>query len=371
MKVTKIEAIPFEIPYGKKLSWATGAADSADHVLVKIYTDEGITGISEAIPRPTIYGESQVSICYAIQYWFAPILIDQSPFSVNLFQKEMNKIYGNHTAKAALDMALFDIQSQFAKQPLFQFLGGDYPTGGIPLTWMAHLAEVKIMVQQVEDKYEQGYRSFKLKGGINHLQDMELVRVIRKELGKDVMLYLDANQGYSLTTAAYVVKVLSEYGVNIIEEPIAANKYVARRDFKLRYMSGFNEVNILGDDSTYTSSDVARELLDKTIDMVSVKTARTGVTESRKIMAIAEKFGAGVLIGTQGDSAIGTMLSAHIAAGLDILQFPAELSFFTMLPDDLLIHPPLVKGGSLFLPLSIGSGIVINEKAFAKYRKNL
>jgi muconate cycloisomerase len=189
-------------------------------------------------------------------------------------------------------------------------------------------------------------------------------------LGEEPLLYIDANQGYSPSTAAFVVKQCLEYGVNIIEEPIRKELYAARRDFKLRYLNGCSEVQVLGDDSVYSSFDVMRELEERSIDMISLKAARTGVTESRKIVVLAEQFGAGVLIGTQGDSAIGTMLSAHIAMGLGVLQYPAEQSFFTILPDDLLVKPPVIKEGRLFIPSLPGSGIELNKEAFARYRQD-
>jgi len=370
MKITKVEAIPFRIPYGKLLSWATGSADAAEHVLVRIHTDEGIVGLAESIPRPTIYGESQVSVCHAVLNWFAPILEGASPFDINRIHREMSQYFANHTAKAAIDMALYDIQAKAAGLPLCRFLGGEYSESGIPVTWMVHLDDLGSMVRQVQEKFEQGYRSFKLKGGTDAAKDVLLVRTIRRELGEEPLLYIDANQGYSPPEAAYVAKQCLEFGVTILEEPIRKELYAARKDFKQRQLNGCGEIQVLGDDSVYTPFDVMRELQERTIDLISLKTARTGVTDSRKIAAIAEQFGAGLLIGTQGDSAIGTMLSAQIAMGLGVLKYPAELSFFTILPGDLLEHPPVVRDGRLVIPCLPGSGVELNDRAFARYRQD-
>ncbi|EKN63450.1 enolase C-terminal domain-like protein [Schinkia azotoformans] len=365
MKIIEVEAIPFKIPYGKTLKWATGQADAADHVLIIIHTDEGIKGYAEAIPRPTIYGESQISIIKAIKDWFEPILLNKSPFSIHSIQLEINKFPGNFTAKGAIDMALYDIQARKAEQPLYHYLGGEYRS--ILLTWMVNLDTPEKMVDQVVEKYEQGFKSFKLKGGIDPVKDVEMVKIIRKNLGEKVFLYIDANQGYSLSAAGKIIRELNEYGISIIEEPLSSNAYV-RNFSKNRFLSASPEVSILGDESVFSAKDVLRELQADTIDMVSLKPARTGVTESRKVMTLIQLFGIDVLIGTQGETAIGTMQSAHIALGLNVVNYPAELSFFTIFKESIVLDLPKVKDGHLYLNESIGSGIEIDEDKLTFYR---
>ena len=365
MKITKVEVIPFNIPYGKTLKWATGEADAADHVLVIIHTNEGIKGYAEAIPRPTIYGESQVSIVKAINDWFEPILLNKNPYSIHSIQLEINKYPGNNTAKGAIDMALVDIQARKAAQPLYQYLGGEQRA--IPLTWMVNLDTPGKMIEQVIEKYEQGYKRFKVKGGIDPVQDVQLVKNIRDALGDRVFLYIDANQGYSLSSSGKVVKELSEYGVYLIEEPLPKDVYV-RKFSKNRFTNASPDVCILGDESVFTAQDVLRELKSDTIDLVSLKPARTGVTESKEIMTLVKLFGIDALIGTQGETAIGTLLSAHIALGLNVVNYPAELSFFTIFKDTLVAELPEIKNGELHLSNSIGSGIEIDEDRLTFYK---
>lgn len=365
MKIINVEAIPFNIPYGKILKWATGQAEAADHVLIIIHTDEGIKGYAEAIPRPTIYGESQVSIVKAIMDWFEPILLYKNPYSVNSIQLEMGKYPGNQTAKAAIDMALIDIQARKASQPMYKFLGGEKRS--IPLTWMVNLDTPIKMIDQVVEKYDQGYKNFKIKGGIDPSKEVELVKNIRNELGEKIFLYIDANQGYSISTASKVVRELTEYNVSLIEEPISKHAYV-RKFSKNRLLSASPDVCILGDESVFSPEDVLRELNSDIIDLVSIKPARTGVTDSKKIMTLVNLFGVDALIGTQGETAIGTMLSAHIALGLNVMNYPAELSFFTIFKETLVTELPEVKNGELFLNDAIGSGIKIDEDKLKFYR---
>ena len=367
MRITQVEAVPFCIPYGKRLSWATGSADGADHVLVILRTSEGITGCAEAIPRPTIYGESQASIVHAINTWFAPLLMGAHPFSAGAIEREMNKIYGNFTAKAAINMALFDIQAKSCGQPLYRYLGGEYPDGGLKLTWMVHLDEPSRMVAQVQEKFAEGYRCFKLKGGIDPAGDVRLVQMIREAVGAEAELYVDANQGYTVTDAGQILDQLFELGVRIVEEPLPVRQ-INRRQLQQKFARRSN-ICVLGDDSVYTPADVLRELEQGTIDMVSLKPARSGVSDSRKIVAIADLYGAPVLIGTQGESAIGTLHAAHIAAGLNVLKHPAELAFFTVLHEQLVTELPQVRQGKLHIPRHLpGSGIEIDDRQLSRFR---
>ena len=124
MKITSIEAIPFAIPYGKPMRFASGAVTVADHVLVRVHTDDGLVGVAEAPPRPYTYGESQTSIVSAISGWFAPALIGLDPFARETVRGLLGRTVGNHTAKGAVDIAIWDVLGKALGQPVTSLLGG-------------------------------------------------------------------------------------------------------------------------------------------------------------------------------------------------------------------------------------------------------
>ena len=124
MRVTSVESIPFRIPFTEKKIWARGALDAAEHVLVRIRTDNGLTGIAEAPPRPTIYGESLRSIIAAIEDWFGPAVLGIDPFETEKVLERFERWVGNPTARAAVEMALTDIKAQAAGVPVYKLLGG-------------------------------------------------------------------------------------------------------------------------------------------------------------------------------------------------------------------------------------------------------
>lgn len=136
MKITRIETIPFAIPYRKALRFASGEVGTAEHVLVRVRTEDGITGTAEAPPRPFTYGETQASIIAVIDTVFAPQILGESALRREAIWTRLARTVGNPTAKAALDMALWDVIGQSLGVSVTELLAGS-PTGCGSPTWSA------------------------------------------------------------------------------------------------------------------------------------------------------------------------------------------------------------------------------------------
>jgi L-alanine-DL-glutamate epimerase-like enolase superfamily enzyme len=164
MKIVRIEAIPFAIPYVKPLKFASGEVRTADHVLLRVHTDEGLTGTAEAPPRPYTYGETQESIIAVIEKIFAPQLLGLSALEREAVHARLDRTVGNPTAKAAIDMALWDIVGQAAGMSVSGLLGGF--TDRMRVCHMVGFAPATDMVaeaQRIRDTY--GITTFKVKVG--------------------------------------------------------------------------------------------------------------------------------------------------------------------------------------------------------------
>ncbi len=112
MKIVRTEAIPFAIPYAKPLKFASGEVHTADHVLVRVHTDDGLTGTAEAPPRPYTYGETQESIVAVIDKILAPQILGLTALEREAVQARLDRTVGNPTAKAAIDMALWTFSAR-------------------------------------------------------------------------------------------------------------------------------------------------------------------------------------------------------------------------------------------------------------------
>jgi L-alanine-DL-glutamate epimerase-like enolase superfamily enzyme len=216
MKITQVEARPFSIPMKITTKWARGSQSAAEHVLVKVSTDEGIIGFAEAPPRPTIYGESTASIKFAIDNWLAPSVIGKAPFEMERIWEGFDRIPANNTAKGAIDIAVHDILGKMFNLPCHKLLGGWIDR--IRMSWCVNLNPIAEMVKEAQDMITAyGFKTLKLKVGVDPVKDLAMVRAMRKELGDDVMLYVDVNQGYDPYTAVRVLNQMMESNIVLAE----------------------------------------------------------------------------------------------------------------------------------------------------------
>ncbi len=139
MKVESVEAIPFSIPFDKPVRFASGQVEVADHVLVRVRTSDGVTGVAEAPPRPYTYGETQTSIVAAVQTLFAPAVVGLPLLAREQVRARVGRTVGNPTAKAALDMALWDAWARPAASRCTSCSAAS-PTPSRSATWSASTA---------------------------------------------------------------------------------------------------------------------------------------------------------------------------------------------------------------------------------------
>ena len=364
MKITDVNTIPFRIPFKKPTAWARGKIDAAEHVLVKVSIDEGVVGIAEAPPRPSIYGESMQSIKSAIDNWLGPMIVGMNPFEIEKMWDKFDMIAGNPTAKGAIDIALHDIIGKVLNIPCYMFFG--YWTDKVKLSWCVNLNPLKDMVKEGTEMIENfGFKALKLKAGLDPEKDLEMVKTMRREVGDGILLYVDANQGYDPFTAVTVIKAMMEYNISIVEEPCLVWDKKGRKMVAQRV-----DIPLMGDESCLTPGDVMREIELDCLRVVSIKTARTGFSLSKRIVHLCEQAGIRNLHGFQGDTSVGTLASAHLCAALKNTSFfyPSEISFFLHLTDDFLKEPIMIKDGYLELKDKPGLGIEVDEKKFETFK---
>ena len=285
MKIDKVEAIPLAIPYRRPFGFASGRVTAADHVLVRITTDDGLVGHGEAPPRPYTYGETASSIVAAVRDLFGPVLVGADPFARERIRADLDRTVANNAAKGAVDVALWDLVGQACGQPVHVLLG--HAADDVRAAHMIGLGTPAEMVADaVEVRDDHGVDAFKIKVGRELDVDMAAVRALRTELGDGVELYADANRGWDADTAIVASRRLADHGVSMLEEPNPAADVLGRR----RIVAA-SPIPVVGDESTITLGGVARSLLDGDSEAISVKVARTGFTDSAKIVGLCEGLG--------------------------------------------------------------------------------
>ncbi|HKP42216.1 mandelate racemase/muconate lactonizing enzyme family protein [Mycobacterium sp.] len=364
MKITAIEAIPFAIPYVKPLKFASGEVHTADHVLVRVHTDEGVVGAAEAPPRPFTYGETQAGIIAVIEQIFAPQVVGLTLLEREVAGARLARTVGNPAAKAAIDMAMWDALGRTVGLPVGDLLGGY--TDRMRVSHMLGFDEPAKMVAEAErmrDVY--GINTFKIKVGRRPVSlDTAVVRALRERFGDTVELYVDGNRGWTASESLRAMQEMADLGLLFAEELCPADDVLGRR-----WLVEHLDVPFIADESVPTPADVTREVLGKSATAISIKVARTGFTGSQRVHHLAEGLGLEVVMGNQIDGQLGTVCSVAFGAAYPLTSRRAgELSNFLDMSDDLLTEPLQIRDGVLHVQPGAGIGVDIDPDKLARYR---
>jgi L-alanine-DL-glutamate epimerase-like enolase superfamily enzyme len=362
VRITAVEAIPFALPYRRAPKFASGSVDRADNVLVRVHTDAGLVGHAEAQPRPYTYGETQTSIVDVVRGRLSDGLIGVDPLRTELVAERCRAIAGNQVARGAVDLAVWDLVGQILGRPCHKLLGGF--ADGVAAAHMVSLDEPSAMADEaiaIRDRL--GVQTFKVKVGRDPALDVAAVRAIRDAL-PDADLYVDANRGWSYDDAARAGDALVDLGVRAIEEPISIEDRAGRLRLANRWV-----VPLVGDESCISLAHVDRALEEGAVRMVSVKTARTGFTESRRILDLCLARNVPIVVGSQYEGALGAVATIAFAAAFAATAGqPAEITNFLDLADDLVLAAPEIRAGWATASAKPGLGVEIDEDRLTRYR---
>ncbi|MFG1921860.1 mandelate racemase/muconate lactonizing enzyme family protein [Cryptosporangium sp. NPDC048952] len=366
MKITGVEAIPFAIPYTKPLRFASGEVTTAEHVLVRISTEDGVVGTAEAPPRPFTYGETQASIVAVIDTIFAPQIVGLRLTERELVRERLDRTVGNPTAKAAIDMALWDAFGRTTGVGVSELLGGF--TDRMRVSHMLGFAEPAAMVAEAERIVDTfGIRTFKVKVGRRPVTlDTAVVRALRDRFANDVELYVDGNRGWTASESLTAMREMTDLGLTFAEELCPADDVLGRR-----WLVDKLDVPFIADESVVTQADVTREVLGGAATAISIKTARTGFTGSQRTHHLAEGLGLELVMGNQIDGQLGTACTvAFGAAYARTSRRAGELSNFLDMSDDLLTEPLQIRDGELLVRSGAGLGVDVDPDKLARYRQD-
>jgi L-alanine-DL-glutamate epimerase-like enolase superfamily enzyme len=362
IRITGLEAIPFAVAYRRPAGFASGTVSTADNVLVRVHTDAGLVGQAEAQPRPYTYGESQISIVHTVRTTLQELLVGVNPLNTEMVAERCGRIAGNYVARGAVDLAAWDLAGQVLGRPCHTLLGGFSPD--VVAAHMVSFDTPEAMADDAVAVHERlGVRTFKVKVGRPPALDIAATRAIREAL-PDAELYVDANRGWTYEDAVRAGDELVALGVRAIEEPISVDDRAGRLRLADRW-----PVPIIGDESCISLVHVARALDEGAVRAVSVKTARTGFTESRRILDHCIARSIPVVVGSQYEGATGALATVAFAAAFAATAGQAaELTNFLDLTDDIVVRPPEIREGRAAVNHAPGLGVEIDEERLQRYR---
>ena len=235
MKITDIRLGLLRVPLKTPFKTALRTVETVEDIVVSIHTDSGHVGYGEAAATAVITGDTHGSIVEAIRSCIAPRLIGEDIANLNRITRIVQgALERNTSAKAAVEIAVYDLWGQLYGAPLYRMLGGGEPVITTDIT--ISVDHIDKMVADSLSAVERGFESLKIKVGKDIGVDIERVKAIYAAVEGRALLRLDANQGWSAKQAVYAMQALEKAGVKLelLEQPVQAQdidglKYVTDR----------------------------------------------------------------------------------------------------------------------------------------------
>jgi L-Ala-D/L-Glu epimerase / N-acetyl-D-glutamate racemase len=314
----------------------------AHNVLVRI-EDDGLTGVGEAAPSG-YYGEKCESVLMALSY-FAEQLGDDATLIEDISADLSRVMRGNAAARAAVDMALYDLFGQRLGVPVYQLLGLN-PNRTPVTSFTIGLDSPAEMARKAHQAAP--FPVLKIKLGTP--DDLEIVRAIRD--ATDARLRVDANEAWTPKQAIKTINALEAYDIEFVEQPVAASDLEG-----MRLVRENTNLPIFADESCVTLEDVPR--MAGMVDGINIKLMKCGgISQALKMIATARAHHLQVMLGCMIESSVAITAAAQISPLVDYADLDGAL---------LVANDPFdgvgVKQGKLILPDRPGLGVRIRTSA--------
>ena len=221
MKIAEIEIYAIHLPLYEPFVISYATYDYMPSIIVKITTDTGLVGYGEGVADEHVTGESWKGTFEILKNTLAPKLIGENPMNMERIHELMDaEIYGVPTAKAAIDIACYDVAGKALGVPVYNLLGGRYHEE-FPITHVLSIAPPEAMAKEAEERVAAGYRSMKMKVGTNVADDVLRIQAVRERVGEDIAIRVDVNQGWvnSANTLQGLQK-LQNCSLDWLEQPV-------------------------------------------------------------------------------------------------------------------------------------------------------
>lgn len=316
MRIIEITIGEISIPLKSPFVTALRKVTEVSSVIVKVTTNTGHVGYGEAPCTAQVTGDTKGSIGHAILQHIKPNIMGMEIADIEKVMHRIDKsMRGNSSAKAAVDIAIYDLYGQLYNAPVYQLLGGHKKELLTDLT--ISIGEVDTMIEESRMAISQGFHVLKIKCGSSGLDDIEKIKKISAAIGSKVKLRIDANQGWGPKESVRIIKTLEDAGVNmeLVEQPVAFWDYRA-----MAYIAQNVTTPIAADESIFTPRQAVDLLNMGGADIINIKLMKTGgIHNALKICAVAEAYGVECMIGSMLESNLSVSAAAHLAGAKRII----------------------------------------------------
>ena len=361
MKIMDIQIGRLSLPLAHPFKTALRTVERIEDIAVKVVGEDGLVGYGEAPPTAVITGDTTGSILCAIEDYIKPALVGMDLNDLpNLMGRLNSCLVHNTSPKAAVDMALYDLWAKSQGKPLYQLLGNARSSFETDLTISVN--SVDEMVKDALEATRRGFTTLKIKVGKEGLADIDRITAIRKAVGNDVKLRVDANQGWTAAQSVAIIKTMEARGLNVelVEQPVPADDVAG-----LKYVTGQVETPILADEAVFSPTDAANLIALRACDLINIKLMKTGgIWNALKICELARQHHMDCMIGCMLESQVAVAAAAHLCGGQSVITM-ADLDGPSLCASEPFPGGPVFDGPTIRLCGSPGIGLELPDQIFA------
>ncbi|TWT03564.1 mandelate racemase/muconate lactonizing enzyme family protein [Planomicrobium sp. CPCC 101079] len=361
MRITKASLYIVEFPLKEPFIISYASYPTMPAVILKLETDTGITGYGEAVPDEHVTGEHVSGTFEILKHVLLPRIMNQNPFDIEKIHFLMDtSIARNPAAKAAVDIACYDLMGKAANQPVYNLIGGRAHET-LQYAKVLSIEAPAVMAEKAVAAKNLGFSSLKLKLGLDEpAMDIARVYAVREAVGEAMPIRIDVNQGWKTAgQAIHTINQLQDANLTWVEQPIRMGDLRGLAEIRQK-----TSIPVMADESVHSMEDVLEIIRLEAADFINIKLMKSGgIYPAVQMAKAAESAGIIAQIGSMVESSIGSAAGYHAVMSRRNIQ-SAELTgplLFKEEIGDLEFKPPHVH-----LSGKPGLGITVDEAQLAK-----
>lgn len=365
MRITRVDAVPIRVAKPAPFKSSLGVHGDSLYGIVFVETDSGHQGVGEI---SMVWNGGGAPLCATVRELLGPAVVGGSPFDIARALTAMDEAVqfspAANPAKAAVEMALYDLVGRVLGTPVYNLLGGRVRER-VVLSMSISMDSVEGMVSQAREFVRRGFRGVKVKVGLDPDHDVTVVTEIRKAVGDRTIIRLDANMGWhSVKKALAVITRLAPLTIHSVEQPLP-REWIE----DLALLRAQSPVPIMVDESVWGPEDAHRVIHARAADILNVYVSEAGgLRNAMRVFGMAEAAGLVCTIGSMPELGIGTAACAHLGVAVPALCEPADVCGFLYHAESLIKERWDVRDGCITAPDGPGLGVTLDETRLAAVR---
>jgi muconate cycloisomerase len=380
--IRSVETLVVALPTRREHKWTGLTEPIGRYVLVRMTDDAGRVGWGEA---PALkdwggeygryFGESTATVQLVVQRYLGPAATGVAVGNIGLLHQRMDAaVKGYPYAKAAMDIAAYDLAGRACGLPVHTLLGGAV-RDAIPVTHSIGLMAVEEGEREAGKVAAEGIRTIKIKVGVDPARDVEMVRRIRAAVGPDVALCVDANEGYRTPGEAIkTIRRMEAFDLIYAEQPVHGIARVAE-------VARAIDTPVMADESAWNAHDVIEIIERRAAQIVSIYTTKPGgLYRAMEVAAVARAAGIVCNVNGSAELGIGNLANVALAAAAPAVTLSCVIPVSTpaaaqrgriggmFYKDDLIAAPMELSDGAIRIPTGPGLGIDVDPAKVEQYR---